>query len=324
MLTRRQAVLIGPSVALFRGSASAQQPSGKEPVVGLISTAVEQYPGHAAFVQALNQAGFVRNQQFRLEPRFAGGNLERLAEFAAEMVRLNVDVIAVIGAVTVRAVRAVTTTIPTVFTVVLDPIEDGLIADAQRPGGNITGATNFDPAQAPAQMRLIKELVSDLKCVAILGDEGVPDLLDKANIAAANAEGLRYVSFRMKGADENLEEIFSVMRDQNVGAILGLEVPRVGLHSAKVMQFASSARLPTIYPADGARFKPMIAYGTSLIDAVGLMGGLVGRILKGEKPGDIPIAVSKRHHMTIDQGVARRIGFAIPPQIIARADKVID
>lgn len=321
MATRRDVVFLGCSAALLTQSRAQ---SSSLPRVGLISPIVPDYPGHASFRDELAKLGHVEGRTLILEPRFASGKVDLLPGFAKELVGMNVDLLAVIGAVTVRAVRSVSNTVPLVFTVVLDPVVDGLVPNAQRPGGNTTGATNFDPAQARAQMRLLKQVVPGLATVAILGDAGVPDLLDRANKEAAEAEGLRPLNVRFRGPGEDVDAVFARLRDERAGAVLGLEVPALGSHARRIAELAIEHRWPTMYPADSDRHGPTIAYGSSLFAACRRMAGLVDRVLKGAKPGELPIEVVTTHRLVINQSNARKTGLTIPAEVLARAEKIIE
>jgi len=322
MITRRQTLLLASGIGLYSSGVAGQQVPGKVPRIGVVSTTASTYPGYTAFREALTQLGYVEGQNIHVEPRFAAGQLDRLAGFAAELVGLQIDLFVVVGAVTVRAVRQVTTTVPIVFTVVLDPVEDGLVPNAERPGGSITGATNFDPAQPRAQIRLLKQIVPGLARVAILGDAGVPNLLDHANWEAAEAEGLHPQSIRLRGAGEDLDAVFASIKDARAGAVLCLEVPAVGLHAKRIIALATAARLPTMFPGDSFFYGPMLAYGSSLSAATGRMAGMVDRILKGAQPGDLPIEVVTQHKLSVNLALAREIGVTIPPEVLTRADKV--
>jgi len=295
------------------------------PLVGFISPIAEEYPGHAAFRKRLKELGHIEGGNVRFEARYASGASEKLVGFATEMAQQGATVLATIGAVGVEAVRKVSGTMPLVFAVVLDPVEGGLVADAQRPGGPTTGVTSYDPAQPPAQMKLMKQLVPGLKSVAILHDVRVPtDILVRANVAAATSAGLRPVTIGLKATGEDLDAVFAMVREQGSGAVLALEQPVIGRHGHAIVQRATETRLPTVFPADSTRFKPMINFGTSFVAATARMADLVDKVLKGARPGDIPIEVVKEHKLVINRRVARTVGIEIPPTVLARADSVME
>jgi ABC-type uncharacterized transport system substrate-binding protein len=320
MVTRRETAArtpasdAGPAPASSSGSQAARLPR-----LGFLSTGRADHASSAAFREGLSQAGQVEGQTFLLEARFSEGENDRLPALTAELVALPVDLIAVIGAVTVRAVRRASATVPLLFTIVLDPVADGLVPSMERPGGNTSGVTNFDPAQALAQMHLLKQVVPGFERVAILGDAGVPDLLDRANIAAAEAEGLRSQSLRLRGAAENLDVVFAAIRAERAQAVLGLYVPTiVSLHGRRLVEMATAARLPTMLPADWEAHRPLLTYGSSLVDGVRLMAGQADRVLRGAQVSDLSVEVVTRHRLTVNRRVAREIGLAVPPELLAR------
>jgi len=263
------------------------------PRIGMLLAGDRSYPSFAAFCEGLGTRGYIEGQTFAMEARFAAGQLDRLSGLAEELVALEVDVIAVIGAVTLQAVRRATSDIPIVFTIVLDPVAAGLVSDALRPGGNATGVTNFDPAQARIQISILKQTVPNVARLAILGDAGVPDILP--NLYTTEAD-----------------------------ALLSLEVPRTSTHGGKIAELAVSARLPTMFGRDLARYEPLLAYGTSLAAAARQMAGMVDRVLKGVKPGDTPIERVTQPELIVNLRVARQIGIFIAPEVLATADQVIE
>src|SRR5262245_4472982 len=265
MLTRRQTLTLAPGAVLHPSIAVGQQVARPARHVGVILTAGSNSPVFTNFRDELARLGYVEGQDVRIEARFAGGRNELLPGFAAEVVAAGSEVIVVVGAVTVRAVRQVSATIPVVFTIVLDPVVDGLVTSADKPGGNTTGVTNFDAGQARDQIRLLKQILPALTRVAVLGDAGVPDLLERANQAAAEAEGLRAQLIRLRGARDDMDAVFAAIRQENAGAVLGLEVPAVFLHTKTIVARATQSKLPTMFAGDWAVFGPMLAYGTSVV-----------------------------------------------------------
>ena len=289
--------------------------------IGVLLAGDRSYPSFAAFQEGLSALGLVGGRTIELEARFADGQLDRLPALAAELVALHVDVITVIGAVTFWAARQATSDVPIVFTVVLDPVAAGMVADADHPGGNTTGTTNFDPGQARTQIKLLKQVVPGLTRLAILGDAGVPDTLPNLNRAAAEAEGLSAQVLLLRGA-EDLEGAFGAFQD--AGALLSLEVPRTSTYGERIAALAAAARLPTMFGRDLARYGPLLAYGTSLAAAARRSAGMVDRILNGEKPGDMPVERVSEPELVVNLQVARAIGVTIPPDVLAQADEIVD
>lgn len=299
-----------------------RQASSGTPRIGVLLAGDRSYPSFAAFQTGLRDLGHVEGQTFTMEARFAAGQLDRLPALAAELVALRANVIAVIGAVTFWAARRATSDIPIVFTIVLDPVAAGMVSNADRPGGNITGVTNFDPDQASRQIQILKQAVPSLTRLAILGDAGVPDLLPNLNRAAAEAEGLRPHVLLLKDA-EDVDRAFAAFRDDGADALLSLEVPRTSTYGRRIAELAKAARLPAMFGRDLARYRPLLAYGTSLATAARRMAGMVDRILMGAKPGDLSIECVEAPELIVNLGVAGEIGVAIPQDVLARATQVI-
>lgn len=297
--------------------------NGGVPRVGVIASGDASRPSFIAFQHALAELGYVEGRGVEIEPRFCGGQLDRLPGLAAELGALRVDVIAAIGAVQFRAAQLAAPGIPSVFAVVVDPVAVGLVADLERPGASVTGVTNFDPGQARSQIKLLKETIPNLTRLAIVSDAGVPDALPNVNKVAAEAEGLSPQVLLLRGP-QDFDAAFSAMSSAGVDALLALGVPIVGTHGAKIAELATRARLPTMFARDEARFGPMLAYGTSLAAAARRMAKMVVRILEGENAGDLPVERVTRHELIVNLPVARAVGISVPPQVIARADQVID
>jgi putative tryptophan/tyrosine transport system substrate-binding protein len=300
-----------------------RQASSGAPRIGVLLAGDRSYPSFAAFQEGMRDVGQVEGQTFTMEARFAAGQLDRLPGLAAELVALRVDVIAVIGAVTFSAARQATSDIPVVFTIVLDPVAVGMVSNADHPGGNATGVTNFNPDQARSQIQILKQALPGLARLAILGDAGVPDTLPNLNRAAAEAEGLRPQVLLLKDA-EDLDKVFSAFRDEGADALLSLEVPRTSTYGRQIVELAAAARLPTMFGRDLARYGPMFAYGTSLAAAARCMARMVDQILKGARPGDLPVERVEQPELVINLKVAREIGVTIPPDVLAHASQVIE
>jgi putative tryptophan/tyrosine transport system substrate-binding protein len=290
--------------------------------VGVLLTGDAAHPTYAALREGLAAAGLVEGRDIVLEPRFAEGRLDRLPRLAAGLAAVPVDVIAAIGAVHCQAAQRAAPGIPVVFAVVLDPVAVGLVTTVERPGGHSTGVTNFDPGQARDELRLLKRVIPTMRRVAILGDAGVPDALPRAAIAAAQAEGVRAQLLLPRGP-EDLEAAFAAMRDVQADALVALGVPIVGTHGARIAAFARAARLPAIFARDGAGFGPLLAYGTGFANTARHMAGMVGRVLKGERPDEIPVERLHRPELVVNLTLAREIGVRIPDDVLARAVKVV-
>ncbi|WP_165982661.1 ABC transporter substrate-binding protein [Dankookia rubra] len=275
------------------------------------------------FREGLRELGYVEGQDIAFEPRFTN-QMAQLPDLAAELVGLGVDVIAVVGAVTARAAMRATADIPIVFTVVVDAVEDELVPAMERPGGNVTGVTSFDPEQPRSQMRLLKEAIPGLQRVAILGDAAIMGALMAANEAAAKAEGLNPHALLLQGPAPDLDGAFAAIRQAGAEALLVLEVPVTNAHGGRIAERATAMRLPSMFAVDRAVHEPMLAYGTSILEAARRMAGVVDHILKGARPGDLPVEAVTRHGLVVNLKVARKIGVTIPPDVLGRADRVIE
>lgn len=293
----------------------------RPPVVGLLLAGDKSYPGYAAFSEEMEGLGYKHGETARLEVRFADGHLDALPGLAEDLVRRGIDVLAVVGAVTYWAARKVAPDLPIVFTIVLDPIAAGMIDNAQRPGGKTTGCTNFDPAQLGEQIRLLKRVVPGLCRLAILGDAGVPDILPRLARAAAEKNGLGAHVVLLRGKD-GLAPAFAEFTASGAEALLGLEVPRVTTYGDEIVRLAAATRLPAIFGNDHARYRPLMAYGTSYAAAARCMAFQVDEILKGTETGEIPVRSVRRPELIIDLNAAREIGISFPSDLVSSAHKV--
>ena len=275
------------------------------------------------FKEGLNELGFVEGHEIRFEQRSADGNLSFLPKFAADLVRSNVDLIAVIGAVTARAVQKETSTLPVVYSVVVDPVTDGLAASLEKPGGNMTGVTSFDPAQARAHVELLKAVAPTLDKIAIISDEGVSDCLSRSNSEAATDLGLTPLVLRIGGPRPDLDGAFTAIKHEEAGALIVLEEPLIAAHRTRIAELATAGRLPTVFPREQTDAGGLFCYGTSLRSATRQMAQLAVKVLDGDKPGDIPVQVLSEHELVVNLQVARKLGLAVPPKISEQAVQVI-
>jgi putative tryptophan/tyrosine transport system substrate-binding protein len=297
-------------------------PESERPRIGLLLAGDRSYPSYASFLEGLRVLGYVEGQTVEVEARFGDGRHERLPGLTAELVALRPDVLAVIGAVTFFAAQAVAADIPLVFAIVVDPVQAGLVRDADRPGGTVTGATSYDPDQARRQVQLLKQAVPGLSRLAILGDVAVPKLLAEQSVAATEAAGLR-PGVRLLAGPDDVAPAIAAFRREAAEALLVLEVPRTSTLASVIAELAHKAGLPTMFGRDLARVGPMLAYGTSLAAAARCMAGLADRILKGAKPGDLPIERVSEPELIVNLEVARDLGVEVPPEILAKAIEVI-
>ena len=303
--------------------------TAKVPRVGIM---VNGGPGPV--VEALKRdfakLGYVEGKTIAFEPRYAEGQLGKHAGFAAELARLEVDAILTLGGPAARAAKIATQSIPIIFSIVTDPVALGLVATMERPGSNATGLTNLDPQQATKQFELLKEVRPKLKRVAILSDADIPGAdasglapIERSNVAAARALGLEPHVLKAKGPNPDFESAFAEMEKAGADALLVLEVPITLFNGRHIAERATARRLLTMFPGGQAATGGVIAYGTTVADTWPRMPALTDRILKGAKPGDIPVEVITRRDMVINLKSAREVGVEIPADVQKRADRLV-
>jgi putative ABC transport system substrate-binding protein len=304
-------------------AADEKMTADKIPRVGFLAPQGRSLPLFGAFQQGLAELGYVEGRNVLIEPRFAEGQSERLPDLAAELVRLKVDVLVVTGAVTARAAQKASADIPIVFAVVVDPVADHVVVSLERPGGNLTGVTSFDPQQARKQLELLKEVIPGLKRVAILGDQGVSEALMKASEVQAEKVGLQTQRLRLAAPNPDLEGVFAAIKQAHADALLILEEPLLGVHAKRIAELAASDRLPTMFAPSRVDAGGLIAYGTSQVEAIHRMVAYVDKVLKGAKPSELPVDTVTRYELVVNLKTAQEIGVTIPPEVLKRADRVI-
>jgi putative ABC transport system substrate-binding protein len=297
--------------------------------VGVILHRGPDDPHYHALRDGLARLGYAEGQNIAFEARFAHGQLDRTPALAAELVGLGVDVIVAVGAVGARAAQRATNDIPVLFAIVLDPVAAGFAASMERPGGNVTGVTNYDPHQAIEQLKLLKAVVPSLRCVAILSDEDIPrnqrdgwNPLEKSSDTSARALGLEPLWVRMKGPMPDLEGAITSMKRAATEALLVLEVPVTLPRFRQIADLAVAHRLPALLPA-GEATGALISYGTSLLDTTPSLSAHVDRVLQGTSPADLPIETVSRRRLRINLKTARELGVTIPSEILSRADEIV-
>jgi len=305
-------------------SVAAQQPK-KIPRVGYISasSASEASPRTEAFRQGLRDLGYVEGKSIVIEFLYADGKFDRLPALAAELVRHKVDVIVTAGPSVTRPAKEATATIPIVMTNDSDPVGAGFVASLARPGGNITGLSSLARELSGKRLEILKETVPKLSRVAILGTSAIPGNAQalRETELAAGAYGVQtqYVDIR---EPKDLEAAFRSTSKRRAEAVLVLNGPP---HIQRLMpELATKARVPAIYhnPAivdDGG----LMSYGTSIADLDRRAAVYVDKILKGAKPADLPVEQPTKFEFIINLNAAKQIGLTIPPNVLARADRVI-
>ncbi len=294
------------------------------PRVGFVAPQGRSLPLFDAFKQGLAEHGYIDGQNIVIEARFAEGHYERFPEIFADLTANKVDVVAVTGAVTARAAKKALSGIPIVFSVVLDPVTDKVVTSMDQPGGNITGVTCFDPQQATKQLELLRQIVPNLKRVAVLGDQGVSAALIDAAEEQARALGLQPQPLRVAGPNPDLDVAFNTMKQQHADALLVLEEPVLGVYANQIAEAATRERLPSVFAPSRVGAGGLISYGTSQTEAVRHMTGYVDKVLKGTNPGTLRVEKVIRYELIVNLKTARDIGVTVPPDVIKRADRVIE
>jgi putative tryptophan/tyrosine transport system substrate-binding protein len=303
--------------------AEAQQPT-KVPRIGLLVPSSSDSTRRDAFLQGLRDLGYVEGKNIVIEYRYTEGELNRLSDLAAELVRLNVDVIVTAAISSVRAAKKATATIPIVFASVGDAVDSGLVSSLARPGGNATGLTFLAPELDGKRLELLKEAFPKVTRVAFLWR--VPaareDLLKDAE-PVAKTLGLRLQSVGVKGPDD-FESAFKAAKSGGADALIVISNPLSNTYRARIVDLAAKNRLPGIYPStDFVEDGGLMSYGADILDNWRRAATYLDKILKGAKPADLPVEQPTKFEFVINLKTAKQIGVTIPPTVLARADKVI-
>jgi putative ABC transport system substrate-binding protein len=306
-------------------SAEAQQ-AKKIPRIGFLggASASSYAPRIDAFRQGLNGLGYIEGKNIVIEYRYADGK-DRLPVLAAELVGLNVDVIVTSGPQATRPAKEATATIPIVMAFDSDPVGNGFVASLARPGGNITGLSALSPELSGKQLELLKEIIPKLSRVAVLGNSNEPanpKTLREIELAA-KAFGVQLQSLDVLGA-KDIETAFRAATKRGANALLALASPVLSDHRTQIVDLALKSRLPAIYPfPDYVEAGGLMSYSANIVDLYRRATTYVDKILKGAKPADLPVEQPMKFEFVINLKAAKQIGLTIPPNVLARADRVI-
>lgn len=329
---RRRAFIAGIGAATVWPFAVAAQQTPKVSRIGWLGTPHFDSPAGSvnreAFLQGLRDLGYIEGQNILIEYRMADGRIERLPELAAELVRLNVDLIVAGATPAGRAAQQATKTIPIIVNAMGDPVRDGLVASLPRPGGNITGTTFLGPELVPKRLALLKEFLPRISRMAVLRHPGVfdestmRDMLNQTTDAATTlGVSLQFVDVRRS---EDLDRAFAAIAKERTEALLPFPSTLFFAERRRIVELAATHRLPAMFNArEFVELGGFAAYGANLNDLFRRSAAYVDKILKGVKPSDLPVEQPTKFELVINLKTAKALGLTVPPSLIARAEEVI-
>jgi putative ABC transport system substrate-binding protein len=327
MRRREFITLLGGAVAPWPLAARAQQPA--LPVVGFLRNTSPDAaaPFVAAFRQGLGEAGYVEGRNVLVEYRWTDGQTNQLPAMAADLVARHVSVIVALGSTpAIRAAKAATTTIPIVFMLGTDPVELGIVASLNRPGGNLTGVVNLNHQLAQKWLEVLHQLVP-ATTFALLVDRtniSTTSLYTREMQAAARTLGVQ-IHVIQANSDADFDAVFASVRDLRAAALVIVAALPFISHIEQLAALTLRHAVPAIFPfREFAAAGGLVSYGTDLADTYRLAGVYTGRILKGEKPSDLPVQQATKIELVLNLKTAKALGLEVPPTLLARADEVIE
>ena len=327
MRRRKFISLIGGATIAWPLAARAQQPD-RVRRVGVLMGIADDFEGQAriaVFRQALQALGWSEGRNVQFIYRWSGGDVVHARQFAKELLDLRSDVILANSTPIATAVRETTRTTPTVFVQVSDPVTAGVVQSLARPGGNLTGFTNFEPSMASKWLELVKGIAPNITRVAYLFNPNTAPLLyARAVETAAPLLSIKPFAAELRNADEMEGVIEQFAREPN-GALLVLPDLFTATNRQSIIALAARHRLPAVYPfryfvASGG----LMSYGTETLETYRQAAAYVARVLKGENPGDLPVQAPSKYELVVNLKTARALGLDVPPTLRARADEVIE
>jgi putative tryptophan/tyrosine transport system substrate-binding protein len=325
MKRREFITMLGGGAVVWPLAARAQQ--AKVPTIGFLGagTASVWSQWVAAFVQRLQELGWIPSRNVSIEYRWAEGRSERFTEIAAEFVRLKVDVIVTSGTPTVAAAKQATSIIPIIFATASNPVGTGWVASLARPGGNVTGLSLQQTELAGKRVELLRELIPGLRRLAILTNVKSPNaVLDVREVqAAASNLALEVIPFEIRQA-EDIAPGFETLKGR-AEALYVPSDPLINSNRIRINSFAVGARLPTLYAVrEDVEAGGLMSYGPNRLDLYRRAADFVDKILRGAKPGDIPVEQPTKFELVINLKAAKALGLAVPSTLLATADEVIE
>jgi putative tryptophan/tyrosine transport system substrate-binding protein len=329
MRRREFITLLGGAAAAWPLAARAQQGERMRRIGVLMNLAADDAQSMAritAFLQGLQQLGWTDGQNVAIEYRWGGGDPERIRKFAAELVALAPDVILAVGSFTVLPLQQVSRTVPIVFANVTDPVGAGIVANLARPGGNATGFTTFEYGISAKWLELLKQLGSGITRAAVLRDPTIIASISQfaAMQSVAPSLGVELTPIDTRNAGDIERAVVAFAREPNAGLIVVTGTSAI-THRELIISLASRHRLPAVYPfryyVTGGG---LMSYGPDVIDFYRRAAGYVDRILRGEKPADLPVQAPTKYELAINLKTAKALGLTVPDTLLARADEVIE
>ena len=331
-MRRREVIALfgGVAAALLRPfDARAQQPQRMRRIGVLIGIAPDDpvaQTRYAAFLQGLQQLGWIDGRNLRIETRWAAGNAADTRKYAAELVALAPDVIVSIGSANVGSLLQATSTVPIVFAIVIDPVGAGIVESLSRPGGNATGFMQFDYSLCGKWPELLKQIAPGVTRVAVLRDPAIAAGIGQFAVieSVAQSVGVEVSPVNVSDAGEMERGVTAFARSSNSGLIVTASAQAV-VHDDLIITLAARHNLPAVYSERTfAAAGGLISYGPNFIDQYRQAAGYADRILKGEKPGDLPVQAPTKYELVINLKTAKALSLTIPPSVLARADEVIE
>ena len=314
------------TLGLWALPAAAQSPA-KMSRVGLMSVGTDPArpaPQWAAFLESLGALGHVEGRNLVVERRFAAGRFERMPQFAKELVQHKVDVIVVTGTREVQAAIEATRTIPIVTVVAPDPVAAGLVASLSRPGGNVTGLTFSADGVGGKYVELLREAVPGVTRMAVLASRPQSSTVQRELEQAARSLNVTFIPIDLVKTAADFDGFFARARREGVGAVIVTSDGVTNVNRQQVVDAAARHRMPVIYPVrEFVELGGLMAYGPTFMDLFRRSATFVDKILKGARPGDLPMEQPTRFELVVNQRTAQALGVAIPPALLARADQVL-
>jgi putative ABC transport system substrate-binding protein len=329
VIRREFITLLGGAAAAWPVIARGQQPNRMRRIGMLMGQAANDPEGQTriiAFAQGLAQLGWTFGQNLRIDTRWGAGNADDIRKYAEEIAGLAPDIILADGASTVGPLLQVTRSVPVVFMTVVDPVGAGFVTSLARPGGNATGFTNFEYGLSGKWLELLKQMAPGVTRAAVLRDPAISAGIGQfaAIQSMAPSLGVEVIAVNVRDAADIERDVTAFARSPNGGLIVTGSALTV-VHRNLIIALAAQHRLPTVY---FQRFLVMggglISYGPDIIDQYRRAAGYVDRILKGEKPADLPVQTPTRYELVINLKTAKALGLTVPPMLLATADEVIE